>query len=79
MMEKINPVNDPDSQFYVPVERRRELMEHPEVTLNGERATISGALNDFATVTIMPNGRSVDFAWVTVERIITQRGGNFLA
>ncbi len=77
-MDKINPVNDPASQFYVPIERRRELMEHPEVTLNGYRATIRGATNDFATVTIMPAGLSADFAWETVERIVTNEEGSSL-
>lgn len=72
----MNPVNDPGHEYYVSIERRRELLEH-EVTLNGVRATISGVKNDYATVTQMPDGLRADFAWITVERIITERNGEF--
>ena len=34
MNRGVNPVNDPTSKYYVPVEQRRVLAEH-EVTLNG--------------------------------------------
>lgn len=75
-MGKVNPVNDPISKFYVPVEWRRVLIQH-EVTLNGVRATIGGVTKDFATVTQMPNGLSADFAWKTVEHIIEDHNGEF--
>ena len=73
-----NPVNDPDSKFYVPVEERRELMENV-VTLNGVNAVIRGAKNDFATVTQLPNGQSADFAWWTVKHVIEHSNGAFNA
>jgi len=69
-------MTSPDSEFYVPVERRRELIMH-EVTLNGVRATIGGVMNDFATVRQMPNGLGCDFAWATVEHIIENHNGEF--
>ena len=72
----MNPVNDPSHEYYVPIERRRELLEH-DITLNGVRATISGVKNDFATITQMPDGLRADFAWITVERIINTRNGEF--
>lgn len=78
MNDKINPVNDPDSKYYVPIERRRELMEH-EVKLNDMNAVISGAQNDFATITQLPNGQSAEFAWSTVERVINHSDGRFNA
>src|SRR4051812_17111526 len=64
-----NPVNDPRSVHYVPIEERRELMGH-EVTLNNRRAVITGSLNDFATVSQLPDGLSTEFAWWTVKHVI---------
>lgn len=61
----------------MPLAQKRALCD-AEVTLNGERATISGCLNDFATVTQLPNGLRAEFAWQTVERIVNN-GGNFRA
>jgi len=46
------------------------------VTLDGNRARISGIRNDFATVTDAATGMSVEFAWPTVERIV-RNGGTF--
>ncbi len=46
-------------------------------TLDGRAATISGSLNDFATVGILgANSLGVEFAWSTVARIM-QNGGEF--
>lgn len=47
-----------------------------EVTLNGERAKISGVRNRFATVTQMRSRLSCEFSWEAVERIIAN-GGRF--
>ena len=73
-----NPVNNPDSKWYMPVERRRELAEQ-SVRLNGRNASIGGVTNDFATVTQLPNGLSADFAWKTVEHVIEHSKGEFSA
>lgn len=78
MNRGVNPVNDPTSKYYVPVEQRRVLAEH-EVTLNGLRASIGGVRNDFATITQLPNGVSADFAWKTVEHVIEHSEGKFNA
>ena len=67
-----------NSPYWVPVEERRALAER-EVTLNGERATISGINNDYATITIMPHGFSANFAWIFVKRVIERHGGRFNA
>ena len=64
--------------FFIPIEERRELIEH-EVTLNGVRAVISGAKNDFATVAQLPDGLRADFAWVTVKHVIEHSNGEFNA
>jgi hypothetical protein len=44
------------------------------VTLNGNRARISGIRNDFATVTDSKTGLACEFAWPTVERIVLAGG-----
>ena len=62
----------------MPIERRRELAEE-EVTLNGRRAKIHGVNNDFATVSQLPNGLSAEWAWATVEHVITNNNGAFNA
>jgi hypothetical protein len=59
-------------------ERKRELVNSKNVTLNGRPATISGLLCDFAIVSQFPTGLQAEFAWQTVERIINN-GGNFRA
>jgi hypothetical protein len=46
------------------------------VTLNGERAKISGARNDYATIRIASSGLGCDWAWETVARIVAA-GGDF--
>lgn len=44
------------------------------VTLNGQRAKISGALRDFAVVTDHKTGLSAEWAWPTVARIVANGG-----
>jgi hypothetical protein len=68
----------PDSKHYVPIEDRWPLLEH-EIRLNGQRATIAGVLNDFATIRQMPDGLSAEFAWITVKHIIENSKGEFHA
>jgi len=46
------------------------------VTLNGNRATVSGYRNDFATVTDLVTGLSGEWAWQSVGRI-RANGGAF--
>ena len=46
------------------------------VTLNGNRARISGIRNDYATVTDSATGMAVEFAWPTAERVVA-KGGAF--
>ncbi len=70
--------NNPDNQFFVPIERRRELILH-DITLNGRRAVIGGVQNDFATVSQLPNGQRAEFAWHTVEHVIEHSNGEFNA
>lgn len=60
----------------VPLERRQELVAMP-VTLNGERAVVGGYRLPFAKVTQLRTGLSCEFAWETVERIITIKEGRF--
>lgn len=70
--------NNPRNEFYVPIERRRELIEH-DVTLNGVRASITGVNNDFASVRQLPSGLGTEFAWHTVEHVIEHSNGEFNA
>jgi len=50
-----------------------ELASSLAVTLDGHRATIGGTRNPFATVhTIGSPSYGVEFAWPTVERILTR-------
>lgn len=59
----------------VAIERRRQLVAEA-VTLNGERAVIAGARNDFATVAQLGDGLRAEWAWETVERVVAA-GGDF--
>ena len=54
---------------------RYELID-AKVTLDGNRAKISGARNDFAMVRVIPSGLGCEFAWSTVARIVA-KGGAF--
>lgn len=53
----------------------RTLAFEQGCTLDGRRASVQGARNDFATVHTM-DGRAprygVEFAWATVEHILTR-------
>ena len=57
---------------------RGALIDAPGITLDGAPAVISGRLCEHATV--IPVGdcsRSVPFAWETVRRVVTEKGGAF--
>lgn len=56
------------------LEQRRELC-NARITLNGQPGTIRGAQCDFAVVSDN-NGRSFEWAWETVDRIV-KNGGEF--
>jgi hypothetical protein len=71
-------MTSPDSRFFLPVDERRELLEH-DVTLNGKRATIGGVMNDFAIVRQLPDGLSAEFAWWTIKHVINNSKGEFTA
>ena len=47
------------------------------VTLDGEPATISGADLPFATVRSLDGRMFAEWAWETVQRVVTIRGGAF--
>lgn len=57
--------------------RRRAELLLEAVTLNGERALISGLKNDFATVRQIDSGLGCEFAWETVDHIVRNRNGEF--
>lgn len=56
-------------------EERTELV-HAKVTLDGERAVIGGLRNDYATVTSLETGKSFEWAWAAVARVVA-KGGKF--
>ena len=56
------------------VDERRALLTSP-ITLNGERATLSGIENPFATVTQRGSGMSCKWDWSTVARVVASGGG----
>lgn len=60
----------------ITIERRRELVD-TDVTLDGEPALINGLRCTFATVRYLRNGVGCEFAWETVEHIITTGNGEF--
>jgi hypothetical protein len=57
-------------------ETRYNLIDTPGVTLDGEPATISGAQLRFAMVRSR-SGKSAEFAWPTVARVVHKSGGAF--
>lgn len=55
---------------------RAWLCEQP-VTLNGERAKVTGIKRDFALVTQIGTGLACEWSWHTVEHVIRNKGGRF--
>jgi hypothetical protein len=60
------------------IERKRELMAR-EITINGERAVITGIHEQFPRVESLRGAISAEFAWPTIERVITNSNGAFKA
>jgi hypothetical protein len=57
----------------VTIDQRYDLIA-AVVTLDGKPAKISGALQPFATVALLPSGTATEFAWITVARIVANGG-----
>lgn len=60
----------------VDIQRRVELVNE-RVTLNDQPARISGIKNNFATVTQLGSGLGCEWAWGTVDHIVSNRDGKF--
>lgn len=60
----------------ITAERRRELVD-THITLNGKPALVCGYRNAFATVVDLVSRLQCEFAWETVDDIITNRNGEF--
>lgn len=60
-----------------PSKDRRMVLCATPVTLDGKPAKISGYNNPFATVSLASNGLSCEFAWETVDHIVSNRKGRF--
>ena len=63
----------------LPVDTRRALVERSKgsVTLDGWPAVVTGYMNDYATVRTIDGPLYVEFAWETVERVMSARNGEF--
>jgi len=55
------------------LEQRRQLCE-AAVTLDGRPAKISGAHNEYATVTALPDGPSYEWRWAAAAYIVAKDG-----
>lgn len=62
---------------FVPLTRRQELVETKGVTLDGRPAVIGGSRLDFPVVLTLDGAQRVEFAWPTVDHIVTNRDGAF--
>jgi len=54
----------------------RKLADELPVTLDGLPAVVCGYRNDFATVRTLDGSRQAEYAWSTLERVLTN-GGRF--
>lgn len=59
-----------------PTREEREELVAAAVTLNGNRARISGVNNEFATVTDITTRLSAEWAWESAARVVAN-GGKF--
>jgi len=57
----------------IPLKTRQALCD-AKVTLDGLPARISGYNQRFARVTALPHGRSDEWSWETVARIVARDG-----
>jgi hypothetical protein len=56
---------------------RDYIQDHEiEITLDGSPATIGGYQMSFGTVGILSHGRSEEFSWQAIERVV-RLGGKF--
>lgn len=55
----------------------KQALCEAEVTLNGDRARVSGAQLRFARVTQLESGLGAEWAWETVAHIVNNKEGRF--
>ena len=58
------------------LEAKRDICNE-KVTINGNRAKITGYNQPFATVTDLTTGLSAQWAWATALRVIVMSDGRF--
>lgn len=61
----------------ITLERKRELCQAMNVTLDGEPAGIGGCYEPFANVFTFSGTKKHEFAWETVDRIVSNNNGEF--
>jgi hypothetical protein len=66
----------PDRMAAASLSWRRHLCDMP-ATLDGHRAVVGGVKNPHATVTDLATGASYEWAWATVEHVLTEKRGRF--
>ncbi len=54
----------------------RELICESQITLDGHPAKITGRLDDYATISALPDGPSYQWSWDSALRIV-RNCGNF--
>lgn len=62
---------------HIPLSERMTLCEDGSVTINGNRARISGYGCKFAKITDLTSGLSCEFAWPTVAYVVANKKGRF--
>lgn len=56
---------------------KRDLIARTDITLNGQRAVISGAVGPFALVRSFEQPISATYAWETVRNVVANHAGAF--
>ena len=56
------------------LEDRQALVESDGITLDGQKAKITGYRNEFASVVMVSTGYRIEFAWETAARIVANGG-----
>lgn len=54
---------------------KRDLIARTDLTLNGQRAIVSGALGPFALVRSLERPISATYAWETVRNVVANHAG----